>query len=299
MRWLCRQQPQQWRRRPDLPARPGAQEPTVNRAHLFRREAAQVVWSLHALCRGYVLPVERVMVWFGDPVLVRTTRRLSPHTSAARFWLSNRLPEEWSYDQASLSYPPPFRGRAGRGSAAQMAVDVSDLKLEAARPGPAPSLTSPDAGEEHEGRCVNPAHLIPSHPPSSRPERTDLVSTTSHQSLKQGPSASLGTTERVNPAHLFRHAHDPDRGRQKRGDYSARGPPHDHERAGRPRSAYDGIGVTLVPARPAPGDSSFAAASRSRGHGVFTRSLPTIMDSDREEGMQAWTRPWQASASST
>ncbi len=92
MRWLCRQQPQQWRRRPDLPAKPDAQEPTVNRAHLFRAEAAEVVWSLHALCRGYVLPVERVMVWFGDPVLVRTTRRLSPHTTAAKFWLSNRLP---------------------------------------------------------------------------------------------------------------------------------------------------------------------------------------------------------------
>jgi len=118
MRWLCRQLPQQWRRRPDLPLRPGAQHARVNRAHLFGDEAAEVVSSLHAIAKGYVQPVERVMVWFGEPVLVRTTRQLSPHTGAAKFWLCNRLPEQWSYARLSssrrsaLSYPPPMRGRS-------------------------------------------------------------------------------------------------------------------------------------------------------------------------------------------
>ena len=33
MRWLCRQLPQQWRRRPDLPPRRAGHESSVNRAH--------------------------------------------------------------------------------------------------------------------------------------------------------------------------------------------------------------------------------------------------------------------------
>ncbi len=151
MRWLCRQQPQQWRRRPDLPSRRGGQEPTVNRAHLFRAEAAEVVSSLHALCRGYVLPVERVMVWFGDPVLVRTTRRLSPHTTAGKFWLCNRLPEEWSY-RADLRAPEtvPVSSRAQRGTFA--------VALKVPRYGPRGVTPALDDRDYVPTSAVNRAH---------------------------------------------------------------------------------------------------------------------------------------------
>src|SRR5512143_4138302 len=107
MRWLCRNMPQDWRRRPDLPPRRAARDSTVNPANLID-QAVEVVASLHALGVGYVQPVERVVVWYGEPVIVRYTRQRRPHTHAGIFWLCNRLPEQWSYEPFLRAKPRGF-----------------------------------------------------------------------------------------------------------------------------------------------------------------------------------------------
>ena len=144
MRWLCRNMPQDWRRRPDLPSRRALRNPSVTPAHLID-QAVEVVASLHALGVGYVQPVERVVVWHGEPAILRYTRQRRPHTHAGMFWLCNRLPEQWSYapflraKQAFMAKGkvPPFGSAQGR----RFAPDDSDC---------VPTAT------------VNPAHLFPS-----------------------------------------------------------------------------------------------------------------------------------------
>ena len=114
MRWLCRNMPQDWRRRPDLPLRRAPRNSSVNPAHLIdsgRRGGRKPPCSRV----GYVQPVERVMVCHGEPLIVRYTRQRRPHTHAGMFWLCNRLPEQWSYEPFLRAKSLGFaRGQAPR-----------------------------------------------------------------------------------------------------------------------------------------------------------------------------------------
>ncbi len=125
MRFLCRRAPQDWRRRPDLPSRRASDDRGVNRAHLFDPEVVEVVSSLQAIGKVYELPVERVVVWFGEPRVLRYTRQLRPHTSAGMFWLCNRLPEQWSYDPSLRRRLVPEDYTVNRAHKFQHAWDVA------------------------------------------------------------------------------------------------------------------------------------------------------------------------------
>jgi hypothetical protein len=59
----------------------------------------RVVVSLFRRACGYSHPDEKVFIHNGKPVIVHTVKYYPPDTEAAKFWLTNRLPEEWSNKQ--------------------------------------------------------------------------------------------------------------------------------------------------------------------------------------------------------
>ena len=77
----------------------------MNPSHLFDSEAVEVVASLHSLARGYVQPVERVMAWFGKPVIVRYTRK-----HRARLYVLAMQPVARAMAVLSLAVTPSRKG---------------------------------------------------------------------------------------------------------------------------------------------------------------------------------------------
>jgi transcriptional regulator with XRE-family HTH domain len=59
----------------------------------------EVIASLYRRACGYSHPEDKIFQYEGEPVIVPTVKHYPPDTEAARFWLTNRLPEEWSNRQ--------------------------------------------------------------------------------------------------------------------------------------------------------------------------------------------------------
>src|SRR5438552_19108565 len=96
----------------------------------------------HALGVGSVRPGIRGVAWHGCPEITRYTRQRRPHTGAGKFWLCNRLPEQWSYQRWGRATP------VARSSLASTKTHHWSG---------APPAT------------MNPAHLFPAPPPVLEP----------------------------------------------------------------------------------------------------------------------------------
>ncbi len=179
MRWLCRNLPQQWQRRPGRrPGRRPVRTPkpaTPTPAQQWDLlAAAEVVSALHQLSIGYEQIVERILIGRVWPEVHRTIRRHRPHVRAGKFWFCNRLPDQRS-DEVGRQ---PERSRRKEGTDGGPALV----------PGPT---------------TANPAHKFPSSRPEgpSPEDKPQNVEATSRgcASLR---AAWLGTTA-VNPAHIL------------------------------------------------------------------------------------------------
>lgn len=56
---------------------------------------AKVVRSLYERAIGYEHPEDKIFQHEGEPLIVPTTKRYPPDTTAAIFWLKNRQPDNW------------------------------------------------------------------------------------------------------------------------------------------------------------------------------------------------------------
>ena len=177
MRWLCRNLPQQWRRRPGRwpgrwPVRPPKPATSTPAQQWDRLAAAEVVSALHRLSIGYEQIVERILIGRVGPEVHRTIRRHRPHVRAGKFWLSNRLPDQWSGDVGRH----PERSRREDGT-----VEV-------------PALV-------RGSTTANPAHKFPSSRGPSPEDEPQNVEATS-RGCATLRAAWLGTTA-VTPAHIL------------------------------------------------------------------------------------------------
>jgi hypothetical protein len=182
MRWLCRNLPQQWQRRPGRrpgprPVRPPKPATSTPAQQWDLLAAAEVVSALHQLSIGYEQIVERILIGRVWPEVHRTIRRHRPHVRAGKFWLSNRLPDRWSDKVGRL----PERSRQEDGST-----------------------------------TANPAHKFP----SSRPEGPSREAEPQNGEATSRGSATLraawlGTTA-VNPAHILALSSRSREGRERR-----------------------------------------------------------------------------------
>ncbi len=56
---------------------------------------ATVANSLYKRANGYKVKVDKIFQYEGSPVVVPTTEKYPPDTTAAIFWLKNRQPDQW------------------------------------------------------------------------------------------------------------------------------------------------------------------------------------------------------------
>ncbi len=146
IRYLHLRCPQQWRRRPDLPAdaRQNSVPPAAQEFGAWQpaeRDDVEVVNALHQRGMGCRQTVERVVVWFGEPKVITYVRQHPPQYQAGVTWLTNRLPEQWkplaafrTTVRAQSASPPAHKLAAGypaRGDELSIA-EVGDASLAAA-----------------------------------------------------------------------------------------------------------------------------------------------------------------------
>lgn len=64
--------------------------------------------SLFNRATGYTYPEEKIFIWEGQVIRVKTKKHIPPDVTASIFWLKNRRPDEWraeSYPQDPQVYP--------------------------------------------------------------------------------------------------------------------------------------------------------------------------------------------------
>ena len=112
--------------------------------------AAEVVSALHQLSIGYKQIVERVLIVRTWPEVHRTIRRHRPHVRTGKFWLANRLPDQWTANPAHKfpSSRPEGPSREAGTTAVTLAHILARSSLASTKPSDgnrAPSAPYPPA----------------------------------------------------------------------------------------------------------------------------------------------------------
>ena len=220
MRWLCRNLPQQWRRRPGRwpgrwPVRPPKPATSTLAQQWDLLAAAEVVNALHRLSVGFEQIVERILIGRVGPEVHRTICRHRPHVRAGKFWLSNRLPDRWSDDVGRLA----VRSRRATVNPAH--------KFPSSR-GPSPE-DEPQNVEATSRGCailraawlgttaVTPAHILARSSPAStkprapicRPERSEGPHRSFPRVMAECPSTRILSSSQTTCGEMLRCAqHD-------------------------------------------------------------------------------------------